>query len=105
MHESIVLKIPSNIQCMEIVKDVIKNTCKTLPLTQDDVQALLSSTEELIHNAVTHAYKGERGYIEISLHPFKTGLRIDVHDWGIPMSYKKHKSVQCTYRERCFCWI
>jgi len=93
MHESIVLKIPSNIQCMEMVKDVIINTCKTLPLTQDDVQALLSSTEELIHNAITHAYKGERGYIEITLHPFKTGLRIDVHDWGIPMSYKKHQSV------------
>ncbi len=93
MHESIVLKIPSNIQCMGMVKDVIINTCKTLPLTQDDVQALLGSMEELIHNAVTHAYKDERGYIEIALHPFKTGLRIDVHDWGIPMSHKKHKSV------------
>ncbi len=93
MHESIVLKIPSNIQCLEMVKDVIRNTCKTLPLTQDDIQALLSSTEELIHNAITHAYKDERGYIEIALHPFKTGLRIDVHDWGIPMSHKKHKSV------------
>ncbi len=93
MHESIVLKIPSNIQCMDMVKDVIRNTCKTLPLTQDDTQALLSSMEELIHNAITHAYKGEHGEIEISLHPFKTGLRIDVHDWGIPMSHKKHKSV------------
>ena len=93
MHESIVLKIPSNIQCMDMVKDVIINTCKTLPLTQDDIQALLSSVEELIHNAITHAYKDERGYIEIALHPFKTGLRIDVHDWGIPMSHKKHKSV------------
>jgi len=93
MHESIVLKIPSNIQCMDMVKDVIRNTCKTLPLTENDVQALLGSTEELIHNAITHAYKDERGYIEIALHPFKTGLRIDVHDWGIPMSYKKHQSV------------
>ena len=93
MHESIVLKIPSNIQCMKMVKDVILDTCETLPLTQNDTQALLDSMEELIHNAVTHAYKDERGYIEIALHPFKTGLRIDVHDWGIPMSHKKHKSV------------
>ena len=93
MHESIVLKIPSNIQCMKMVKDVILDTCETLPLTQDDTEALLLSVEELIHNAVTHAYKGEQGYIEISLHPFKTGLRIDVHDWGIPMSHKKHISV------------
>ena len=93
MHESIVLKIPSNILCMKMVQDVIIDTCETLPLTQNDTQALLSSMEELIHNAVTHAYKDERGYIEIALHPFKTGLRIDVHDWGIPMSHKKHKSV------------
>jgi N-acetylglutamate synthase-like GNAT family acetyltransferase/anti-sigma regulatory factor (Ser/Thr protein kinase) len=76
-----------------MVKDVILDTCETLPLTQSDTQALLDSMEELIHNAVIHAYKGERGYIEIALHPFKTGLRIDVHDWGIPMSHKKHKSV------------
>ncbi len=93
MHESIVLKIPGNIQCMEMVRNVIIDTCKTLPLTQNDIQALIDSVEELIHNAVTHAYKDERGYIEMSLHPFRTGLRIDVHDWGIPMSYKKHKSV------------
>jgi len=93
MHQSIVLKIPSNIQCMKLVEDVIIDTCETLPLTKNDTQALLNSMEELIHNAVTHAYKGERGYIEIALHPFKTGLRIDVHDWGIPMSHTKHKSV------------
>ena len=66
MHESIVLKIPSNILCMKMVQDVIIDTCETLPLTQNDTQALLSSMEELIHNAVTHAYKDERGYIEIA---------------------------------------
>jgi N-acetylglutamate synthase-like GNAT family acetyltransferase/anti-sigma regulatory factor (Ser/Thr protein kinase) len=93
MHESIVLKIPGNIQCMKMIKDVIRDTCETLSLTQDDIQALIDSVEELIHNAITHAYKGEHGEIEVSLHPFKTGLRIDVHDWGIPMSYKKHQSV------------
>ncbi len=93
MHESIVLKIPGNIKCMKMVKDVILDTCETLPLTQNDTQALLESVEELINNAVTHAYKGEHGYIEMALHPFKTGLRIDIHDWGIPMSHKKHTSV------------
>jgi len=93
MHESIVLTIPGNIKCMKMIKDVILDTCETLPLTQNDTQALLESVEELIHNAVTHAYKGEHGYIEMALHPFKTGLRIDIHDWGIPMSHKKHTSV------------
>jgi len=93
MHESIVLKIPADIQYIKMVKDMVLDICETLPLTQNDTQALFISVEELIHNAITHAYKGEQGSIEVSLHPFKTGLRIDVHDWGIPMSHKKHQSV------------
>ncbi len=93
MNGSVILKIPGNIRCIKMIKDVIIDTCETLSLTSKDVEALLASVEELVHNAITHAYKGEHGYIEVSLHPFRTGLRIDVHDWGIPMSHKKHRSV------------
>ena len=78
---------------LKIIKDLIVDTSEILPLTQNDIQALLNSTEELIKNAIFHAYRGKEGYIKISLHPFKTGLRIDVQDWGIPMSYKKYTSV------------
>ena len=93
MHESISLKIPSDLKFMPIVEDLIRDTCDTLPLTEADTQALIESTRELIENAVLHAYKDSPGYIQIGLHPFKTGLRIDVHDWGLPMSFKKHISV------------
>ena len=93
MHESIVLKIPSDMACMSLVEHVITDMCTILFLSQEDLHALIKSTEELIRNAVAHAYKDEKGYIEIALHPFKTGVRIDVHDWGIPMSYEKHNSV------------
>ena len=93
MYDSIVLKIPSDIGCMSLVEHVLTGMCTLLSLSQDDLQAMLKSTEELIQNAVDHAYKNEKGYIEISLHPFKTGLRVDVHDWGIPMSSTKYSSV------------
>ncbi|RRS31850.1 MAG: hypothetical protein P794_02960 [Epsilonproteobacteria bacterium (ex Lamellibrachia satsuma)] len=93
MHESIILKIPADIRYVKMIKDMILDICETLLLTQDDTQALFISVEELIQNAITHAYKGEQGAIEVSLHPFKTGLRIDVHDWGIPMSHKRHQSI------------
>ncbi len=93
MHESISLKIPSDLKFMKIVENLIRDTCDTLPLTEEDIQALIESTEELIKNAILHAYKERAGYIQIGLHPFRTGLRIDVHDWGLPMSYKKHISV------------
>jgi N-acetylglutamate synthase-like GNAT family acetyltransferase/anti-sigma regulatory factor (Ser/Thr protein kinase) len=78
---------------MSLVEHVITDMCTILSLTQKDLDALIKSTEELIRNAVAHAYKDVKGYIEISLHPFRTGVRIDVHDWGIPMSYEKHNSV------------
>ncbi|WP_295419507.1 GNAT family N-acetyltransferase [Sulfurovum sp.] len=93
MHESISLKIPSDLKFMRIVEDLIRDTCDTLPLTPEDIMAIIESARELIENAVIHAYKDSPGYIQISLHPFKTGLRIDVHDWGLPMSLKKHISV------------
>jgi len=94
MHESITLKIPSDLKFMKIVDDLIRDTCSnTMILTEEDTEALVASTKELIQNAVLHAYKEKAGYIQIGLHPFKTGLRIDVHDWGLPMSSKKHLSV------------
>ncbi|TNF43995.1 MAG: GNAT family N-acetyltransferase [Epsilonproteobacteria bacterium] len=93
MYDSIVLKIPSDIGCMSLVEHVLTGMCTLLSLSQEDLEAMLTSTEELIQNAVDHAYKNEKGYIEISLHPFKTGLRVDVQDWGIPMSSTKYSSV------------
>jgi len=93
MGESIVLKIPSDMSYMKMVKDVIRDLCETQSLNKNDTQALLSSVRELVNNAIIHAYKGTHGYIEISLHPFSSGLRIDIRDWGTPMSFKKHKSV------------
>ena len=93
MYENIVLKIPSETACITMVKHVIEDSCIDVALTKNDIKALIESVEELIDNAVTHAYKDSKGYIEISLHPFRTGMRIDVRDWGIPMSYKKHISV------------
>ncbi|SFV67696.1 hypothetical protein MNB_SV-10-1497 [hydrothermal vent metagenome] len=93
MSQSIVLKIPSDLQCMKMMKDVITDASFTFALPQADLDALLKSTEELVQNAIIHAYPEEKGSIEISVHPFRTGMRIDVRDWGIPMSYTKHRSV------------
>ncbi|MFT7823907.1 MAG: GNAT family N-acetyltransferase [Sulfurimonas sp.] len=93
MYENIVLKIPSETASHTMVRHLIDDIGSTLSLTKGDIHALKESVEELIDNAITHAYKDGRGYIEVSFHPFKTGIRIDVRDWGIPMSYKKHTSV------------
>ena len=92
------IKIPSERKYIRMVKDVLKDTCTISSLSKKDMKALLESVEELVHNAIIHAYKEEKGYIQVSIHPFKTGIRVDVHDWGIPMSRKKHKSVPLNSR-------
>ena len=82
MYENTVLKIPSDMSCITLVTHVIEDMCTNHSLIKSDIEALIESVEELINNAVTHAYKDGKGYIEVSIHPFKTGIRIDVRDWG-----------------------
>ena len=93
MHESIVLKIPSRQSYFKLVKDAISDIGDISAFTVQDTEALIEATGELVSNAIEHAYPQRQGYIEVSIHPFETGVRIDVHDWGIPMSGKKLKSV------------
>ncbi len=93
MHDSIVIKIPSKYSYFKLIRDAIKDIGDISTFSKQDTEALIEATRELVANAIEHAYAGKNGYIEVSIHPFETGVRIDVHDWGIPMSGKKHKSV------------
>ncbi len=93
MHESIVLKIPSKESYFRLVKDAIRDIGDISTFTRQDTEAVTEAARELVSNAIEHAYPQKRGYIEVSIHPFETGVRIDVHDWGVPMSGKKLLSV------------
>ena len=93
MPESIVLKVPSRHRYIKLVEDTIRDVCLASEFSETDLDALIESTKELMENAIEHAYPGEEGDVQVTLHPFETGVRIDVHDWGVPMSHSKHQSV------------
>ncbi len=93
MHQSTQLKIPAQAQYIKLVNDAIDDVCEASAFSVSDIDAIKESTRELILNAIEHAYPNQKGYIQISIHPFETGVRLDVHDWGLPMSAKKHSSV------------
>jgi GNAT superfamily N-acetyltransferase len=40
----------------------------------------------LVQNIVKHAYREEEGIMEITLHAFDHSIRVDVRDWGFPMT-------------------
>jgi anti-sigma regulatory factor (Ser/Thr protein kinase)/N-acetylglutamate synthase-like GNAT family acetyltransferase len=93
MHKSIQVKIPAEEKYIKLVNDAIDDICETSAFGISDIDVIKESVRELIINAIEHAYPDQKGYIEISIHPFETGIRLDVHDWGLPMSAKKHASV------------
>ena len=86
MKNSISLKIPSELGNCPIVVATISAFCKKVKFSKSGCRKLVKATKLLIHNAIVHAYPNHEGWIEISLHTFGHGIRIDVRDWGTPMA-------------------
>ncbi|MCH9813818.1 MAG: GNAT family N-acetyltransferase [Epsilonproteobacteria bacterium] len=93
MQNSIILKIPSDLNCFELIAITIHKLSQKVYFSKQDEQNLISAAKELIENSVIHGYKTHQGFIEISFHPFEYGLRIDIKDWGLPMSAQKPTAV------------
>ena len=93
MNNTVLLKVPSKEHYFDIIKSTIKSLVKKIHFTQEDTTSLITATQELFNNAIVHAYKDQRGSIELEFHPFDYGMRINVHDWGMPMTADKYSSV------------
>lgn len=93
MKNSVLLKIPANKSFFNIIKSTITHLSQDIHFSQKGTDALISATQELFSNALIHAYQGKDGFVEIVFHSFAYGLRIDVHDWGMPMAPFKYSSV------------
>ncbi len=86
MRNSITLKIPNELGNCPIVTTLIHTFCKKVNFHKSGCKELIEATKLLVKNAITHAYPDQIGWIEISLHTFGHGIRIDVRDWGVPMA-------------------
>ncbi len=93
MHESVVLRVPSKASYFEIIRFAVESVAKDIHFAVADRDALIDALGELYANAITHAYPSGTGVIEVVLHPFDYGIRIDVHDWGMPMAADKYAAV------------
>jgi anti-sigma regulatory factor (Ser/Thr protein kinase)/N-acetylglutamate synthase-like GNAT family acetyltransferase len=99
MKNSVSLKVPADIKYFVLVKHLINDIAKEIYFLQEDIDNLIEATRELVENSVLHGYKDRDGVIEITINSFDCGLRIDIQDWGFPMSYKKHSSVPIDWSE------
>ncbi len=100
MHDSVQIRLPSKSHYFEIVRFAIEEIAKAeIHFDAREREALIEATQELFDNAITHAYGDRIGVIEISLHPFSYGIRVDVHDWGMPMAADKYAAVPLDLKE------
>ncbi len=93
MHNTILLKVPSQKRYFNIIESTIRELVKEIHFSTDEIKELIEATDELFTNAVIHAYPHQTGVIELEFHIFNYGIRIDVHDWGMPMAIDKYSSV------------
>jgi len=80
-------------QYFPIVEKTLHHIATMIHFEKEEIRSLTEATKELFTNAVTHAYHDHEGLVEIVFHPFSYGIRIDVHDWGVPMAADKYSSV------------
>ncbi len=91
MKNSVVLKIPNDKRYFTLVKSTIKKLVKKF-FSKKEIKDINLALKELINNVIKHAYIETEGLIEIEIHMFNQGIRIDVKDFGFPMSKLKHLS-------------
>ena len=93
MKNTVLLKVPANKFFFNIIRSTIVDLARNIHFSPEETDALIDATQELFFNALIHAYQGKEGFIELVFHSFDYGLRIDVHDWGMPMAPSKYSSV------------
>lgn len=92
MKNSIAIKIPNDEKYVVLVTSLIKKLAQEM-FNKKEIKSINRAIKELINNAIEHAYKDLEGEIEIEAHIFAQGIRVDIKDFGLPMSSQKHLSV------------
>ena len=92
MKNGISIKLTATMKNFAIIEAAMMHLGKKKGYPQEDLRKLVKATRELIENVVEHAYDGEEGVVEITLHGFDHSIRVDVRDWGFPMSRQEFDS-------------
>ncbi len=95
----ILLQIPNDLNYFDLIETIIYKLSSGIHFSKQDEKDMVNATKELIENSILHGYKELTGFIEVTFHTFEYGLRVDVRDWGLPMSPKKQVSVPIDLQE------
>ena len=92
MKNGISIKLTASMKNFAIIEAAMMHLGKKKGYPKEDLRKLVKATRELVKNVVAHAYDGGEGIMEITLHGFDHSIRVDVRDWGFPMSRQEFDS-------------
>jgi anti-sigma regulatory factor (Ser/Thr protein kinase) len=91
MAGTISLRAPSIGPTRELTASFVESVAR-LASIGDDAAALTQAATRLVDFALEHAYlPGVEGEIAVEAHLFDGGVRIDVHDWGLPLELARNR--------------
>ena len=99
MKKSIMIKIPSQREYFSIVRSALKDIGSKVGFDEEEKKEIIEAVRELVENSIVHAYKMHEGIIEIDITSFDNGMRVDVRDWGEPISHLKPRAVPINLKE------
>ncbi len=99
MKKSVMIKIPSQREYFSIVNMAIEDISSKIGFSKKERKKIIEAVKELVENSIIHAYKMQEGLIEIDITSFDNGIRVDVRDWGEPISHIKPRAVPINLKE------
>jgi N-acetylglutamate synthase-like GNAT family acetyltransferase/anti-sigma regulatory factor (Ser/Thr protein kinase) len=93
MPGTISLRAPNVAEAPELAQSFVASVAGMAKVPWEDGRALTQAAGKLVEFALEHAYlAGTEGEIAVEAHLFDGGVRIDVHDWGLPLELERSRS-------------
>jgi anti-sigma regulatory factor (Ser/Thr protein kinase)/N-acetylglutamate synthase-like GNAT family acetyltransferase len=95
---TISLRAPNIGPARDLTAAFVAGVARLASLSGDDAAALTRAAVLLVDFALEHAYlPGAEGEIAVEAHLFDGGVRIDVHDWGLPLELQRARSESASH--------
>ena len=91
MAGTISLRAPNIGPARQLTASFVESVARLASIGDADAAALIEAATRLVDFVLEHSYlPGVDGEIAVEAHIFDGGVRIDVHDWGLPLELERN---------------
>jgi anti-sigma regulatory factor (Ser/Thr protein kinase) len=93
VQSTISLRAPNIGHAGDLAVSFVDSVARLARVGDADADAIRRATAQLVEFALEHSYPpGTDGEIAVDAHLFDGGIRVDVHDWGLPLDLQRHRA-------------